>query len=108
MHEVSQKLPAVSGSSGRRVVERRPEEGEKQWPGRVFEDDQLSYEEAMLKFVAASEAKETGTPAETAGEKEVETEPASLPERRRLLKKEAEQLQLSAAASGSRTTKTGR
>lgn len=92
-HEVSQKLPAVSGSSGRLVVERRPEEAQKQWPGRVFEQEQLSYEEAMLKFVAASEAKAEGLAAQASGEKEVGTGPASLKETRRLLKKEAQQLQ---------------
>lgn len=92
-HEVNQKLPAVSGSSGRLVVERTPDEAQKEWPGRVFEDEQLSYEAAMLKFVATSQAKEEGTPAETPGEKEVGTEPRSLPETRRWLKKEAAQLQ---------------
>ncbi|MBI1877318.1 MAG: transposase [Chloroflexi bacterium] len=92
-HEVNEKLPAVSGSSGRLVVERTPDEAEKAWPGRVFEHEQLSYQEAMLKFVAASEAKAEGTPAETPGEKEVGTEPTSLKETRRSLKKEAEPLQ---------------
>ncbi len=60
-HEVSEKIPAVSGSSGRLVVARTKEEKERDWPGRVFEDEQLSYEEAMLKFVAAYQAKEEGT-----------------------------------------------
>ena len=55
-HETEKKLPAVSGSSGRLVVERMAEDSEKvpQWPGRVFEDKTLSYEEAMERFVAAS------------------------------------------------------
>ena len=92
-HEVNEKLPAVSGSSGRLVVERTPDEAEKEWPGRVFEHEQLSYEEAMLKFVAASQAKEEGTPATTHGEKEVGTEQTSLKESNRSLKKEEEQLQ---------------
>lgn len=56
-HEVTRKLPAVSGSSGRLIVERCPAEtDERQWPGRVFEDPALTYEEAMLDFVAASQA----------------------------------------------------
>jgi transposase InsO family protein len=54
-HEVAAKLPAVSGSSGQLVVERAPTElDERSWPGRVFEDPALSYEEAMLDFVVAS------------------------------------------------------
>lgn len=92
-HEVNEKIPAVSGSSGRLVVERTLAEEEKEWPGRVFEDKQLSYEEAMLKFVAASQAQEAGPQTETDGAKEVGTEPTSLKETRRSLKKEAEQLQ---------------
>jgi transposase InsO family protein len=56
-HERANKLPAVSGSSGRLVVERSKEaEAEKQWPGRVFEQDQLEYRDAMLAFVNASRA----------------------------------------------------
>jgi transposase InsO family protein len=43
----------VSGSSGRLVVE-RVEEGEAQYPGRVFEDPTLEYAEAMRAFVEAS------------------------------------------------------
>lgn len=56
-HEDADKLPAVSGSSGRLIVERSlVETSEREWPGRVFEDPALTYEEAMLKFVAASQA----------------------------------------------------
>jgi transposase InsO family protein len=55
-HEVADKLPAVSGSSGRLIVERTQEEAnERAWPGQVFENPELSYEEAMLDFVAASQ-----------------------------------------------------
>lgn len=54
-HERPAKLPAVSGSSGCLVVERLAEEKEeKEWPGRVFEQEELSYNEAMLAFVNAS------------------------------------------------------
>lgn len=88
-HEVSEKIPAVSGSSGRLVVERTRAEAEKEWPGRVFEDEQLSYEEAMLKFVAASEAKETGGQAKG----QVQTQPSSLRKTNQALKKEEKQLQ---------------
>jgi len=56
-HEAANKLPAVSGSSGRLVVERSKEDKvEKRWPGRVFEQTQLGYREAMLAFVNASRA----------------------------------------------------
>lgn len=88
-HAVRAKLPAVSGSSGRLVVERAPAEKERVWPGRVFEADGLSYEEAMLKFVAASQAKEA-TPAQP--EKEELSEPISVKESRASLKKEEKQM----------------
>lgn len=91
-HEIREKLPAVSGSSGRLVVTRPKEEKEKDWPGRVFEAEELSYEEAMLKFVAASQAKEAGKERQ-AEEKKVLTEPMSAKETRHLLQEEAKQLQ---------------
>ena len=56
-HEVDIKIPAVSGSSGRLVVERSStEEEERSWPGQVFENPELTYEEAMLDFAAARDA----------------------------------------------------
>ena len=59
-HQVADKLPAVSGSSGRLIVERTPEEAnEREWPGQVFENPELTYEEAMLDFVAASQERAT-------------------------------------------------
>jgi transposase InsO family protein len=49
------KLPAVSGSSGRLVVERvRDQTAELSYPGRAFDDPQRSYAEAMQAFVAAT------------------------------------------------------
>ena len=54
-HQVAERLPAVSGSSGRLVVastERRDQS--KPWPGQVFAAGELSYSEAMLAFVQAS------------------------------------------------------
>jgi transposase InsO family protein len=55
-HEVEGKLPAVSCSSGRVVVERGKEEGgERGWPGQVFEEEQRPYEEVMRAYVAASQ-----------------------------------------------------
>ncbi len=56
-HEVATKLPAVSGSSGRLVVERPPAATpERTWPGQVFENPELSYEAAMRDFVRASQS----------------------------------------------------
>jgi transposase InsO family protein len=59
------KLPAVSGSSGRLVVERvRDETAEPSYPGRAFDDPQRSYPEALQAFVAAARgaAPPAGTP----------------------------------------------
>jgi transposase InsO family protein len=55
-HAVDGIVPAVSGSSGRLVVQRRVPVGERTWPGRVFEQSELSYAEAMEHFVAARQA----------------------------------------------------
>ncbi len=74
------------------MVEREKEEKERDWPGRVFEDEELSYEEAMLKFVAASQAKEED-PELPKDEQKGETEQISAKESRQLLKKEEKQLQ---------------
>jgi transposase InsO family protein len=58
---MEKKLPAVSGSSGRLVIERAKDESEeRRWPGQVFDDPSLDYQEAMLEFVAAS--KEQSSP----------------------------------------------
>jgi transposase InsO family protein len=55
-HEQADELPAVSGSSGHPHVQQAPVDAdERTWPGRVFEDPTLTYEEAMLAFVAASQ-----------------------------------------------------
>jgi transposase InsO family protein len=52
-HEVEIKLPAVSGSSGRLVVE-RPKDESCQYPGQAFEDPDVEYATAMMNFVEAS------------------------------------------------------
>jgi transposase InsO family protein/transposase len=58
-HEQEVKLPAVSGSSGRLVVERpKSERIEANYPGAVFGHEQLDYNQAMHAFIAASQAKE--------------------------------------------------
>jgi len=69
-HEAEQKLPAVSGSSGRLVIERPADENaELDYPGRVFANEALTYAQAMGAFVSASEAqKPASAPVETAEE----------------------------------------
>lgn len=55
-HAVDVKLPAVSGSSGRLVVEQVAEdEPVSPYPGQVFANPELGYAEAMGAFVAASQ-----------------------------------------------------
>jgi transposase InsO family protein len=49
-------LPAVSGSSGRLIVERPPTaDPSAEWPGRIFENPELPYADAMLAFVATAQ-----------------------------------------------------
>lgn len=49
------KLPAVSGSSGRLVIERIKEVGQElDYPGKVFENPDLDYAEAVNAFIEAS------------------------------------------------------
>lgn len=56
-HQTPQKLPAVSGSSGRLVVAPdRREAVEPDHPGRVFAEAGLDYVSAMTEFVARSQA----------------------------------------------------
>ena len=96
-HEAEQKLPAVSGSSGRLVVKRAAgDESEKQWPGKVFEDQSRDYTEVMLDYVAASKAQ--SAPSETAQGKQraalkakkqaLRQEEAKLGDQRRALRQE--------------------
>lgn len=80
-HEVASKLPAVSGSSGRLIVERcQAATDQDQWPGRVFENPELSYEEAMLGFVTASQEDEdrSGRQAEVADSGSLKAEKRTL------------------------------
>ena len=50
------KLPAVSGSSGRLVIEQpaAPDE-QPQYPGRIFADTSLDYATALLAIDAAGQ-----------------------------------------------------
>jgi transposase InsO family protein len=55
-HSAQERLPAVSGSSGRLLVQssQTEHEGGHWWPGLVFADAELEYEEAMRCYVAAT------------------------------------------------------
>jgi transposase InsO family protein len=54
-HLIPERLPAVSGSSGRLIVERRAPEGEERhWPGEVFADPGLDYADAMHQYAEAT------------------------------------------------------
>ncbi|MCP5088208.1 MAG: hypothetical protein GY952_15560, partial [Rhodobacteraceae bacterium] len=71
-------------------MERSAEErGERDWPGRVFEDDQRDYAQAMLDYVAASQAQ---TNRETRTPKPSET--VSLKAQKRALRQEEDRLRL--------------
>jgi hypothetical protein len=62
MHQAWVKLPAVSGSSGKLVIDPpKIDATESGYPGAVFANPDLDYVQAMTQFVAASE-KETQSP----------------------------------------------
>jgi transposase InsO family protein len=74
------------------VVQQSKEEQEgKDWPGRVFEDENRDYTEAMLDFVAASQAKSEPTMAEITTES---SEKVSLKVQKRALRQEEEELRV--------------
>jgi hypothetical protein len=88
-HTEERKLPAVSGSSGRLVIERLAEDDEAKeadGPGRVFEDKELDYAEAMQEFMRRSQ--EVGA----APEKDVEN--ASVKAQKRALRQEEDELRI--------------
>lgn len=84
------KLPAVSGSSGRLVIEQpaAPDE-QPQYPGRIFADTSLDYATAMLGFVAASAAPPPVAPSETVETAETAPPPALKVQKRALKHAEA-------------------
>jgi len=95
-HEAQEKLPAVSGSSGRLVIE-RPVEETLSYPGRVFEDETLSYSEAMTEFIEVSNAEPSPpvVPDETdtlkAKKREVRSEEQELRDERRTVREQRNQ-----------------
>ena len=94
-HEGEEKLPAVSGSSGRLKVENvAVESSEKTWPGRVFEDQTLSYEEAMKSFVERSSGEEEEQVASSDGMKEEASEQEIRKAEKRALNQEADELRV--------------
>jgi transposase InsO family protein len=64
-HDAQEKLPAVSGSSGHLVVERRHSPGEEtHWPGQVFAEVGLDYAEAMRQYAQATRDRLVQRPSE--------------------------------------------
>jgi transposase InsO family protein len=54
-HKAEERLPAVSGSSGHLVVGHTAGEKERPcWPGMTFADSELTYEEAMQRYIAGT------------------------------------------------------
>jgi len=91
-HEDESKLPAVSGSSGRLVVERvKSEMVEADYPGTVFANEQLDYAQAMEVFVAASKAKDEATGSQKVAN---ETKKLSVQAQKRLLRQQETALAL--------------
>lgn len=91
-HQEAIKLPAVSGSSGKLVVEQVADEGaEKSYPGLVFDDESLPYAEAMTEFVKASRAQDE---AQSKPLSPAEAEKAGLKAQKQLLRREQETLRL--------------
>ena len=85
-HEEEAKLPAVSGSSGRLVVERvKTETDEADYPGAVFANEQLDYAQAMHAFVATSKAKDEATGLQKSPD---ETKKLSVQAQKRLLRQQ--------------------
>lgn len=85
------KLPAVSGSSGRLIVERPKDElSEPDYPGLVFADESLDYSQAMQQFVTASQAKDNQSG--QAVMEPAEVEKASLKAKKQALRREKEAL----------------
>lgn len=85
-HEQEAKLPAVSGSSGRLVVERmKSETVEADYPGAIFANEKLDYAQAMQAFVAASKVKDEATGLPKVADK---GEKLSVPAQKRLLRQQ--------------------
>lgn len=87
-------MPAVSGSSGRLVIERpKDEQSEPDYPGLVFADESLDYSEAMKQFVVVSQAKDNQ--ASGAEMEPAEVKKMGLKAKKQALKREKEALRAS-------------
>jgi transposase InsO family protein len=101
VHTPDQKLPAVSGSSGRLVVERLPDDAAARcWPGQVFAEPDQPYVAAMQAFVTASLARDqrqAGSPADDTATttrerlRQIRLESAALQTRRRSVREQRRQ-----------------
>lgn len=90
-HTLPDKLPAVSGSSGRLVVERvSQQEQDPTWPGQVFEDETRDYSQAMLDFKAMSQLQQQDRGTKNA----TQSETVSLKAQKRALRQEEEDLRI--------------
>ena len=97
-HVVAVRLPAVSGSSGRLVLCGRregPGEAERTWPGQVFADGELAYDDAMQEFVrrSAPRTPARGTRRQRQGAAEQGTRRERREQRRELAARRAQVLQ---------------
>lgn len=93
-HQAAEAVPAVSGSSGRLIVSAPKEAlGQRSWPGRVFEQSDLSYSEAMDRFIAAREASNAkpATPRSVESQQATEQK-AERKAERQVLKRDVERL----------------
>ncbi len=91
-HEILQGLPAVSGSSG--VLKIGPptsDAGERHWPGQVFENPDLSYEEAMEEYIEARTNDGSPSPSEPPSQS---TEHERVTAQKREVKQQEEQLRI--------------
>jgi len=71
-HQVAEAVPAVSGSSGKLVVSvPKDDQAERSWPGQVFERPELSYPEAMDRFVMARLEAQAAEPRSDKGQDQV-------------------------------------
>jgi transposase InsO family protein len=94
-HLVAEKLPAVSGSSGRLMISALPgETAKRSSPGQVFADESLDYTEAMLKFVAASRDADGLAPTAASETHAAVNEKSALKAQKQALQQEADELRV--------------
>jgi transposase InsO family protein len=92
-HNAEVKLPAVSGSSGRLVVE-RPKEAAPSYPGQVFAQPDLEYAQAMHQFRAASSEQTVQAMANTQSATDESGRTATVREQKRALRQTEAELRV--------------